>query len=114
MDEEIYTRESPKESSHRSGGRRVEPENVTSEKAHSDKLKNETTAGESYRKKLRHGKKDNRITKEEAKKARQRKKQGRAKIYKDAAIAAKARQTVIQNEDNNSGTDSLNACLATI
>jgi len=113
MDEEIYTRESSKESSHKNGSRRVEPENVTSEKAHSDKLKNETTAGESYRKKLRHGKKDNRMTKEEAKKARQRKKQGRAKIYKDAAIAAKARQTVIQNEDNNSGTDSLNAGLAT-
>ena len=47
-----------------------------------------------------HGKKDNRLTKEEAKKLKRQKRQGRKKIYKEAAIAAKARETVIKNEDN--------------
>lgn len=106
MDEELYTRDSPKKST-----KRVEPENQTKQKAHADKLKNETSAGENYRKKLRHGKKDNALTKEEAKKLAKLQKQGRKKVYSEAAIASKARQTVIQNEDNNSGTDSLNAGL---
>ena len=106
MDEEIFTREPAKESTNRIT---EAPDRDLHGSAHSDKLKNETTAGESYRKKLRHGKKDNRLTKEEAKKLKRQKRQGRKKIYKEAAIAAKARETVIKNEDNNSGTDSLNA-----
>jgi len=109
MDEELYTRESPKKSSQR----RVEPDNTTKTKNHSDKLKNETSAGESYRKKLRHGKKDNALTKEERKKRAQLKKQGRAKIYKEEAMKAKARQAIKnqqiedQERDDNAGIDSL-------
>jgi len=94
MDEEMYTREtSPKSSSKIT----ETPEREMHGSSHSDKLKNETSAGESYRKKLRHGKKDNRLTKEEAKKARKQKRQGRKKIYKEAAISAKARQLIINN-----------------
>ena len=50
MDEELFTRDSPKKSTRR----RVEPENTTKEKSMGDKLKNETSAADSYRKKLRH------------------------------------------------------------
>ena len=105
MDEEIYTREPTKKSS----GFSEIPEREMHGGSHSDKLMNETSASESYRKKLRHGKKDNSLTKEEARKLKRQKRQGRKKIYKEAAIAAKARETVIHNEDNNAGTDSLNA-----
>ena len=107
MDEELYTREAKKSS------RRVEPENQTKQKRHSDKLKNEASAGESYRKKLRHGKKDNTLSKAEQKQLARRKRQGRKKIYSDVALEAKARQTIIQNEDDNAGTDALNAGLST-
>ena len=48
MDEELFTRDSPKKSTRR----RVEPENTTKEKSMGDKLKNETSAADSYRKKL--------------------------------------------------------------
>ena len=51
MNEEKYTRDAKKESSRK---KRVEPENKTRKKSHADKLKNETSAGESYRKKLRY------------------------------------------------------------
>ena len=81
-------------------------------KKHGSKLKNETSANKSYREKLRYGKKDNSLTVDEAKKLRKMKKQGRRKIYKDQAVAASVRKTAIRNEDNNSGTDSLNAGLA--
>ena len=107
MDEELYTGEAKKSS------RRVEPENQTKQKRHSDKLKNEASAGESYRKKLRHGKKDNTLSKTEQKQLARRKRQGRKKIYSDVALEAKARQTIIQNEDDNAGTDALNAGLST-
>ena len=50
MDEELFTKDSPKKSTRR----RVEPENTTKEKSMGDKLKNETSAADSYRKKLRH------------------------------------------------------------
>lgn len=64
-------------------------------KAHGDKLKNETSAAKSYRKKMRHGKKDVKTD------------------MQAVAAGTKLRQTVIRNEDNNSGTDALNAALAT-
>ena len=35
--------------------------------------------------------------------------QGRKKIYAETALAAKAHQTIIQNEDHNSGTDALDS-----
>ena len=43
MDEELFTRDSPKKSTRR----RVEPENTTKEKSMGDKLKNETSAADS-------------------------------------------------------------------
>lgn len=108
MDEELYTREAPKKSS-----RRVEPENETKQKSHSDKLKNETSAADSYRKKLRHGKKDISITKEEAKKNAKLHKQGRKKAFAEESVRRTARHAapdVVESEyerDDNAGIDAL-------
>ena len=104
MNEEKYTRDAKKESSRK---KRVEPENKTRKKSHTDKLKNETSAGESYRKKLRYGKKDNALTVEEAKKLRKMKKQGRKKIYAETVAADTVRRAGIRNEDDNVGTEAL-------
>lgn len=104
MNEEKYTRDAKKESSRK---KRVEPENKTRKKSHADKLKNETSAGESYRKKLRYGKKDNTLTVEEAKKLRKMKKQGRKKIYTETAAVDTVRRAGIRNEDDNVGTEAL-------
>ena len=104
MNEEKYTRDAKKESSRK---KRVEPENKTRKKSHADKLKNETSAGESSRKKLRYGKKDNALTVEEAKKLRKMKKQGRKKIYAETAAVDTVRRTGIRNEDDNVGTEAL-------
>lgn len=107
MDEEMYTRQA------KPSKRRVEPENQTKQKAHGDKLKNETSAADSYRKKLRHGKKDNSLTSEEIKKKARLRKQGRKKIYKDEALRAKAGHSVAdqinpdEERDDNPGTDAL-------
>ena len=109
MDEELYTRDSKK----KSAAKRVEPENTAKRKSMADKIKNEDSARESYQKKLRHGKKDDRMSKDEAKKLKRQRYQGRKKIYADEAVRAKARQTVIQNEDDNVGTDALDAGLGT-
>ena len=109
MNEEKYTRNPVKKSTK---SREKKDEGRTAEKKHGSKLKNETSANKSYREKLRYGKKDNSLTVDEAKKLRKMKKQGRRKIYKDQAVAASVRKTAIRNEDNNSGTDSLNAGLA--
>ena len=109
MNEEKYTRNPVKKSPKR---REKKDEGRTAEKKHGSKLKNETSANKSYREKLRYGKKDNSLTVDEAKKLRKMTKQGRRKIYKDQAVAASVRKTAIRNEDNNSGTDSLNAGLA--
>ena len=54
MEERNYTRDSPRDPS-------------TTPKGHAKKLMNENSAAESYRKKLRHGKADTRMTKDEAK-----------------------------------------------
>lgn len=77
-------------------------------KPHGNKLKNETTAGEAMRKKLRYGKKDNRMTKEEAAKKRKVMSQGRKKAYAEVALVSGVRHQVIRNEDENTGTDALN------
>ena len=78
-----------------------------------DKLKNETTAGEAMKKKLRHGKKDNLITKEEAKANAKLKRQGRKKAYKEVAAKDAVRRSAVNsdnyNEDENVGTESLEA-----
>lgn len=61
-----------------------------------------------------YGKKDNSLSVSEAKELRSMKKQGRRRIYKNQAVAATVRKTTIKNEDDNSGTDSLNAGLAAV
>ena len=78
---------------------------------HGNKLKNETSAGESYRKKLRYGKKDNSLTVEEKNKLQKMKKQGRKKIYKDKVVIDTIRKAGIPNEDDNVGTEALNHAL---
>lgn len=104
MDEELFTRDSPKKSTRR----RVEPENTTKEKSMGDKLKNETSAADSYRKKLRHGKADNRMTAEEAKKLKRQRKQGRKKAYAEVAATQKVRNQISKsNEDDNAGVDAI-------
>ena len=104
MDEELFTRDSPKKSTRR----RVEPENTTKEKSMGDKLKNETSAADSYRKKLRHGKADNRMTAEEAKRLKKQRKQGRKKAYAEVAATQKVRNQISQaNEDDNAGVDAI-------
>jgi len=104
MDEELYTRDSPKKSTRR----RVEPENTTKEKSMGDKLKNETSAADSYRRKLRHGKADNRMTAEEAKKLKKQRKQGRKKAYAEVAATQKVRNQISKsNEDDNAGVDAI-------
>ncbi len=77
---------------------------------HADKLMNETSQGKAMRAKFRTGKKDNSETKLEIKKRKQLQKQGRKKIYKDAAVSAKVHREVSQaNQDNNAGVDAVNA-----
>ncbi len=108
MNEEMYTRDAPKKST-----KRVDPENQTKTKTHSEKLKNETSAADSYRKKLRHGKKDNSITKEEAAKKSKLQKQGRKKVYADEMVQRRVQNTVAdatgpdQERDDNAGIDAL-------
>lgn len=108
MNEEKYTREKVEKSAK---NKRVEPENKTTQKKHADKLKNETSAGESYRKKFRYGKKDTRLTPEEEKKLRKIKKQGRKRIYKETAAAESIRKAGIQNEDENVGTEAMDQAI---
>ena len=106
MNEEYYTREESKRAARRAEGSQ---DKDPKQRVHADNLKNEASASESYRKKLRHKRKDNNLTKEEAKKLKKMKTQGRKKIYAEIALAAKAHQTIIQNEDHNSGTDALDS-----
>lgn len=109
MDEEKYTRDSAKKST---GNKGKDEKSGTAEKKHGSKLKNEASANKSYRDKLRYGKKDNHISAGEEKQLRRMKKQGRRKIYRETAAADTIRKSVIRNEDDNSGTDSLNAGIA--
>ncbi len=103
MDETKYTREP----------RGTLKEGEAKEKkssTHANKLKNETTQAQAMRAKFRTGKADNSETKLEIKKRKKLQKQGRKKIYKDAALSAKAHRQVSEaNQDNNAGVDALNA-----
>ena len=76
-----------------------------------DKLKNEASAGEAMRKKLRHGKKDNSLTKEEAVKKRKLQKQGRKKAFQEAAVVSGTRRQIVRNEDDNVGTSAMESAL---
>ena len=107
MNEEKYTRNSAKKSTRK---KKVNPD-IHAGKSHGKKLKNDSSAARSYRDKIRYGKKDNSLSVSEAKELRSMKKQGRRRIYKNQAVAATVRKITIKNEDDNSGTDSLNAGL---
>ena len=110
MNEEKYTRNSAKKSTRK---KKVNPD-IHAGKSHGEKLKNDSSAARSYRGKIRYGKKDNSLSVSEAKELRSMKKQGRRRIYKNQTVAATVRKTTIKNEDDNSGTDSLNAGLAAV
>lgn len=105
MDEEKFTREKKSARSNRKTSGRT----GTTQKSMGDKLKNETTSGEAMRKKLRHGKADNIVSKEDAKNIRKVKRQGRKKIQRETAVSATTHNQISNsNEDNNAGTESLN------
>ena len=87
-------------------------ENQNAEKRHGSRLKNDSSATKSYRSKIRYGKKDNSLSVSEKKELAGMKKRGRKQIYKEQAAIATVRKNAIQNEDDNSGTDSLNAGLS--
>ena len=87
-------------------------ENQNAEKRHGSRLKNDSTAAKNYRSKIRYGKKDNTLSVSEKKDLHRMKKRNRRQIYKEQAAMATVRKNAIQNEDDNSGTDSLNAGLS--
>lgn len=88
--------------------KKAEKPTGTKQKTLGDKLKNETSSGEAVRKKLRHGKADNTLTREEAKKLQKVKKQGRRKMYAETVVSAQVHHKISQQEDENVGTESLN------
>ena len=103
MNEGLYTRD-PRGT--------IEEKEQPKDRSHADKLKNDTSRAKAMRGKFRTGKADNRETKLEIKKRKKLQKQGRKKIYKDAAITAKVRNQVDKaNEDNNAGGDAVSAGL---
>lgn len=108
MNEEKYTRDPAKKSARRS--RKKEDHKSTG--SHGEKLKNDSSAARSYRNKIRYGKKDNSLSVSEKKELQSMKKRGRRQIYKEQAVIASVRKNAIRNEDDNSGTDSLNAGLS--
>lgn len=108
MNEEKYTRDPAKKSARRS--RKKGDHKSTS--SHGEKLKNDSSAARNYRNKIRYGKKDNSLSVSEKKELQSMKKRGRRQIYKEQAAIASVRENAIRNEDDNSGTDSLNAGLS--
>lgn len=108
MNEEKYTRDPAKKSTRRS--RKKEDRKHTD--SHGGKLKNDSSAARNYRNKIRYGKKDNSFSVSEKKELQSMKKRGRRQIYKEQAAIASVRKNAIRNEDDNSGTDSLNAGLS--
>lgn len=108
MNEEKYTRDPAKKSARRS--RKKEDHKSTGSLG--KKLKNDLSAARSYRNKIRYGKKDNSLSVSEKKELQSMKKRGRRQIYKEQAVIASVRKNAIRNEDDNSGTDSLNAGLS--
>lgn len=107
MNEEKYTRDTAKKSAGK-GKSKAASKTV---KSRSSKLKSDSSAGRNYRNKIRYGKKDNSLSVSEEKKLRKKKNRGRRQIYREQAALDTARKSAIQNEDNNSGTDALDAGL---
>lgn len=116
MNEEKFTRDSAKKSARKgtadTGENNPNNENQSSGKSHSGKLKNDSSAARSYRSKIRYGKKDNSLSASEKKKIASMKRRGRRQVLKEQAAVTAVRKNVIKNEDDNSGTDSLNTGLA--
>lgn len=89
---------------------RAEPDTKSNNKTHARKLKNETSSAEAMRMKFRTGRKNISETKDELKKCKKLQKQGRKKVYKDAAVSRTIHSQVSSsNEDDNAGIDALNA-----
>ncbi len=104
MNEGVYTRDTSK------AKKRIEPEQVPKKKSHAGKLMNEASRAKYVRGKLRTGKADNSLSKEELKKQKKLQRQGRKKIYADAAASRTIHSQVSShNEDNNAGVDAVNA-----
>ena len=104
MNEGIYTRDK--------GRSKVKkgPDSTAKKKSHAGKLKNETSQAEAMRKKLRTGKADISESAEAIKKRKKLQKQGRKKIYSDAAVSRTIHSQVDKaNEDNNAGGDAVNS-----
>ena len=78
-------------------------------KSPGEKLKNENSAREAVRKKLRYGKKDNSLTLEEKKELKRLRQQGRKMARAEAVASAKAHEKISRsNEDQNVGTEAAN------
>lgn len=104
MNEGVYTRDTSK------AKREIKPDQTPKKKTHAGKLKNEASRAEYARKKLRVGKADITMTKEEKEELKRLRKQGRKKIYADAVVSRSIHSEVSnQNEDNNAGVDAVNA-----
>ena len=82
---------------------------ATEQKSLAEKLKNEKSSREAVRKKLRYGKKDNRLTLEEEKKIKKLRQQGRKKARAEAVASAKAHERLSEsNQDQNTGVEAAN------
>ena len=104
MNEGIYTRDKGRSKA------KKEPDYTAKKKSHAGKLKNETSQAEAMRKKLRTGKADISESAEAIKKRKKLQKQGRKKIYSDAAVSRTVHSQVDKaNEDNNAGGDAVNS-----
>ena len=104
MNEGIYTRDKGRSKA------KKEPDYTAKKKTHAGKLKNETSQAEAMRKKLRTGKADISESAEAIKKRKKLQKQGRKKIYSDAAVSRTIHSQVDKaNEDNNAGGDAVNS-----
>jgi len=104
MNEGIYTRDKSRSKA------KEAPKNTAKKKSHAGKLKNEASQAEAMRKKLRTGKADTAETKVAAKKRKKLQRQGRKKIYSDAAVTRTVHSQVSNaNEDNNAGGDAVNS-----
>lgn len=104
MNEGIYTRDKGRSKA------KKEPDYTAKKKSHAGKLKNETSQAEAMRKKLRTGKADISESAEAINKRKKLQKQGRKKIYSDAAVSRTVHSQVDKaNEDNNAGGDAVNS-----
>ena len=85
---------------------------ATSQKSPGEKLKNEQSAREAVRKKLRYGKKDNSLTVEERKQLKAKTARVRRMIKAETVVSRKgSRELDKHNEDENVGTEAVSRGL---